>query len=370
MLENYIATGLLNLLALGVLAYIVCVTRLQAPQVRSSYLWAIGLTAVILTAELVTYLLQYHQPSALVLFLHTLVNILGFGISPFLPLLLLKVLSRGNFKLNLWHLLPGFLQGFLVLTSPLTGFIFSISSANVYQRGPLFSCYFAAYMWGVLLFCFYACKQALQYSFSIRAMYAILILFLIVGTLIQVLWPPLHTSWSCVTLALILYYACNGELNSRHDSLTGIFNRAAYESELIRLKKHRYVAVYLFDIDCFKNANDLLGHGYGDYCLKTMARELNSAFSGLGHCYRIGGDELCVLSFRNNPDAGRLAIARLLQRLSDLRRQDPNLPTLSYGLAEGSGAEILKIVQEADQQMYQYKEIAHQRQSPLKDSSL
>ena len=54
--------------------------------------------------------------------------------------------------------------------------------------------------------------------------------------------------------------------------------------------------VFLFDVDAFKAINDTYGHQYGDECLHTIAAAIRETFSSVGLCYRIGGDEFCVLS--------------------------------------------------------------------------
>ena len=51
----------------------------------------------------------------------------------------------------------------------------------------------------------------------------------------------------------------------------------------------------VFDLDNFKYINDTYGHQAGDQCLKVIAECLKKAYSRYGNCYRIGGDEFCVL---------------------------------------------------------------------------
>lgn len=46
-----------------------------------------------------------------------------------------------------------------------------------------------------------------------------------------------------------------------------------------------HAVIYYFDVDEFKSVNDTFGHGVGDAVLAEV-----------GYCYRIGGDEFCVIA--------------------------------------------------------------------------
>ena len=51
----------------------------------------------------------------------------------------------------------------------------------------------------------------------------------------------------------------------------------------------------VFDVDAFKQINDSYGHVQGDLCLAEIAECIKKAYANFGYCYRIGGDEFCVL---------------------------------------------------------------------------
>ena len=56
---------------------------------------------------------------------------------------------------------------------------------------------------------------------------------------------------------------------SRHDPLTGLFNRRAFSDltnrEWLRsLRRHEPASMLMIDIDFFKNLNDRFGHQMGD----------------------------------------------------------------------------------------------------------
>lgn len=79
------------------------------------------------------------------------------------------------------------------------------------------------------------------------------------------------------------------------DMLTGLNNRNAYMSDINALTSYHDIMIISFDLNDLKKCNDNLGHGEGDLYLLNAAKILREVFSPYGSCYRIGGDEFCVL---------------------------------------------------------------------------
>ena len=82
---------------------------------------------------------------------------------------------------------------------------------------------------------------------------------------------------------------------SRHDALTGLLNRRAFEERLPveAARSSRYgrpLSLCLLDLDGFKRVNDTLGHPAGDEVLRSVARILDGARVA-DDCFRIGGDD-------------------------------------------------------------------------------
>lgn len=67
-------------------------------------------------------------------------------------------------------------------------------------------------------------------------------------------------------------------MKEKHDILTGLFNRRAYEYEIQHLESLGYGAIIFFDVDDFKKINDQFGHQYGDQCLSTIAGLILKSF--------------------------------------------------------------------------------------------
>jgi diguanylate cyclase (GGDEF)-like protein len=86
---------------------------------------------------------------------------------------------------------------------------------------------------------------------------------------------------------------------ARTDSLTGLRNRrsllADLEVQLVLASLGAPRALLLFDLDGFKEYNDIFGHPAGDGLLVRLAARLAESVGGSGFAYRLGGDEFCVL---------------------------------------------------------------------------
>ncbi|MGH6783242.1 MAG: EAL domain-containing protein, partial [Sphingomicrobium sp.] len=83
---------------------------------------------------------------------------------------------------------------------------------------------------------------------------------------------------------------------ARFDSLTGLPNRAMMRQTLddaLRNATHRRkgCAMFLIDLDRFKNVNDTLGHPVGDALLRQVADRLKLVMGNHGQIGRLGGDE-------------------------------------------------------------------------------
>ena len=110
---------------------------------------------------------------------------------------------------------------------------------------------------------------------------------------------------------------------AEHDSLTGLVNRARFESRLvevldspaIRLGGGRHVAVLFIDLDGFKPVNDRHGHAAGDAVLVAVAGRLRESTRDTDVIARLGGDEFAVLLEISDPSEVRTVAGRILDAL-------------------------------------------------------
>jgi len=88
---------------------------------------------------------------------------------------------------------------------------------------------------------------------------------------------------------------------ARHDALTGLPNRAAFQDALDEAMKREQplaagaVGLVLVDVDYLKQTNDCFGHDAGDALLRRIAGRLTIIAGENGFTARLGGDEFALL---------------------------------------------------------------------------
>ena len=156
------------------------------------------------------------------------------------------------------------------------------------------------------------------------------------------------------------------EALSFKDGLTNIANRRRFDASLelewdsaIRLRQP--LSILLFDIDFFKQYNDLYGHVQGDRCLVDIAQTLSLALDGPRDLVaRFGGEEFIVLL--PGADASvALKVAercqRLIQKQAIVHAHSPHdqRVTVSVGVGTVVPDEHIKpsqFLEQVDQRLY------------------
>jgi diguanylate cyclase (GGDEF)-like protein len=152
---------------------------------------------------------------------------------------------------------------------------------------------------------------------------------------------------------------------SRHDSLTGAYNRGYLTDlanrEVALAKRHnRNLSIAMLDIDHFKKVNDTYGHDIGDKTIKLLVDTCQKNLREIDHFGRIGGEEfVCVLPEVGAADA-MLCAERLRTSIEALQIETPSGPlrfTVSIGVAELNAqyANWETLLKEADKALYNAK---------------
>ena len=107
------------------------------------------------------------------------------------------------------------------------------------------------------------------------------------------------------------------ELAAQLDPLTGFGNRLMYAERIRALKAANATAsaVFVIDLDRFKQVNDTLGHGAGDQLLTLVAQRIRASTRGTDTLIRLGGDEFAILVPDEPRAEGLDALAQRLVRL-------------------------------------------------------
>jgi diguanylate cyclase len=157
----------------------------------------------------------------------------------------------------------------------------------------------------------------------------------------------------------------------RHDGLTGLLNRRAYEErlpvEVARATRYAWpLSLCLLDLDGFKAVNDTLGHPAGDEVLRWVAALIDeSRVADEG--FRIGGDEFAILMPKTCREDGEKAAARLCQSIAEIDLAAGMLGA-SFGVAEGA-VDPIALHAEADKRLLAAKDELYGRGVELSSDS-
>lgn len=140
-----------------------------------------------------------------------------------------------------------------------------------------------------------------------------------------------------------------------HDSLTGLFNRAGYDTLIDQLQEESFCLI-LIDVDKFKGINDQYGHDVGDDVLKKVAEVLHDQFRAEDLLFRFGGDEFAVIMRRVGYQLKSL-ICTKIENANRVLSEAENLPktSLSAGASFGTGTVTDTLFKQADTALYQTK---------------
>ena len=79
------------------------------------------------------------------------------------------------------------------------------------------------------------------------------------------------------------------------DSMTGMFNRNAYDIAIEKMESYENAAIIMADLNDLKYTNDNYGHESGDKYIIEFTEIFTDILDKVGNCYRIGGDEFCCI---------------------------------------------------------------------------
>jgi diguanylate cyclase (GGDEF)-like protein len=146
---------------------------------------------------------------------------------------------------------------------------------------------------------------------------------------------------------------------SRHDALTGLLNRRAFEErlpvELARASRQEQpLALCLLDLDGFKGVNDRLGHPAGDEVLRGVARVLGESRVS-DDCFRIGGDEFAILMPKTTAAEAQITAERIAEQLASAQLGEGAIGA-SFGIAAGADRDGKALLAAADGELLAAKD--------------
>jgi diguanylate cyclase (GGDEF)-like protein len=144
------------------------------------------------------------------------------------------------------------------------------------------------------------------------------------------------------------------------DGLTGLPNRRAIDDTLKRMAAHAGrttspLGVVLFDLDHFKQINDLCGHEKGDEVLAAVGVVITSTLRASDFAGRLGGEEFILLLPDTSRDGAVAVAEKLRQTIAEIEVEGVTRPiTASLGVAAlpDDAGEPTLLLRVADRALY------------------
>ena len=170
----------------------------------------------------------------------------------------------------------------------------------------------------------------------------------------------------------VVHYQQHLEYQTQVDSLTGLFNRRAFEKkiheEFERSKRyHNPLSLFILDIDDFKNINDTYGHHGGDAALVKISETFREKTRQSDFPCRYGGEEFVLVL----PETDQENALQVASKIHDAIRSSPFgtsarpfTLTVSIGVSSTSTrfySDWREMLDDADQALYLAKNTGKDR---------
>ncbi len=310
-----------------------------------------------------------------------------FSINPFIPLAIIELFRaqhpvRENKRTvdKIYHIAVALciINMIVLLVDLYIHFIYTIDDNNNYQRGSLIIIPM------VILFTCVGLSLKVIQNFSANIQHAsrrTIISFCIIvgaGYLIRLIIFETNFDWLCVMIAYYLLLIYTYSMTMKIDPLTRLFNRNVYNHYIERIDFP--TIIFMMDANNFKQINDKHGHNCGDETLKALADCILAVFEKTSYCFRIGGDEFCVVmkpdSFKElaagvaNSDVFKIAESYIDQLNDYIKKRSDEHPEsvhLKHGLSQGYGVYYPPISSEFDDEKKKKKQLTIDKVVQLAD---
>ena len=345
-------TGMIYLtcFAMGIMALIVHSSDWLDREKQRQFQVIFATVAAAAGAEWLTVFLDGSGPG--LRWLHLGEKVLELTIAPFVAVEFLRALDAESRARQLKWLL--IVHGAVEVAAAPFGLIVAFDANNVYVHGELYWIYVAVYFTAALVFIWEGVRFGRRNQAAGGNIMALILVFFASGMGMRLCNRQIRADYPCLAFAVMFTYLYYSGVVQNADALTGLRNRRGYDSQLSHLR--RPAILLMMDVNRFKAVNDQFGHQYGDRVLQTIARAMQRAYGREGRCYRIGGDEFCVI-FDGSQDQARTRTEQFRALLAAEREKLPCLPDVAVGMTPFDPAETDagSAIKRADREMYENK---------------
>lgn len=166
--------------------------------------------------------------------------------------------------------------------------------------------------------------------------------------------------------ARVVQYQQHLEYQTQVDSLTGLFNRRAFEKKIQEefdrsLRYHNPFSLLILDVDNFKAINDTYGHHGGDAVLVKISETLREKTRKSDFPSRYGGEEFVLILPETDQDSALQVAGKVHEAIRNHAFGASTQPfniTVSIGLSSTSSrfySDWTQMLRDADQALYAAK---------------
>lgn len=327
-----------------------CVSDMVAGSLRGQFFW--GAAPILEVSNLI-----YFEALAIISYLWMLYVFLKLNSTP--------VFSKK--RLFLWSI-PLLIFSLIALSNPFTHLLFFIDENHLYVRSNSIYLHWLVTWFYLLLPTVQTASVIAHEPNKIRRRELTPLLYFIIAPIIactiQMLCYGVSSSQVGITISIVMIFLVMQSNQVLTDALTGLNNRRGFDHHLsshILHQPNALLALFMIDLDDFKQVNDRFGHTMGDLALQDAADVLRQACKDLSQrlfLCRYGGDEFLIVGTNCSPAEIALLQKQIHQELANKAKQHPFALTVSIGVATGmcSTTEDLEhLLREADKAMYREK---------------
>lgn len=312
--------------------------------------WIIITLALIIVASFCECLGIYLDGSnSKIKLIYIMIKFIELSIGPLIPFIFSKTFTNGKFKfviliIVILNCVVHFLSIFFKIT-------FYVDNQNVYHHGKFYFLYYLNILISYAYLIYTILKDNSKFQNINTISLCMITLFVLFGTICQIIDSSIKVVWLTVEIGTILLYIYYYNILLETDGLTEVLNRRTFDCKIQKVKG--LVGIIFFDINNFKSINDTYGHQFGDLCLKITAKVLKETYNKVGKCYRIGGDEFCVI-LNKNVDTIEEYNKKFIAKMKNEQSVDDRIPSVAigYDIFNADDTSVSNILKNADDNMY------------------
>ena len=295
--------------------------------------------------------------------------------------------TKGLFNSNYWDKVRIYAYSLIIVNTICNLLTLFLPSLNMIDENNYYQRNFYAVVFSIVLILLTiimilgAIQSAKKMQSNNTYLLMFIFTFIMVGMLFRLLYMHKNFDYLVITISFQLLIFNSINVHSKIERLTGLLNRSTYET--MRDKINYTTGLVIIDVNKLKWVNDTLGHKYGDILLKVTSEIIQQVYGKYAYCYRIGGDEFCVImkqkAFESlkSKEHGRYEVMKNLMAEfnQEFAKRAEKRHFLKYGASQGSDIYYAKddpeappeesyltfveVMHKADERMYEEKKLCH-----------